>query len=537
MKHTPRCRPTLCRKSGTQGRPGSPSSADDGHIRDDLDLLTDVTGGSTSTRRSGGTEVVNNKTIPTVNFPSTPSQQSEPPPGTFRRNLEESRKKSSKDDSTCKSSTSAKSKSSKSSSSRGSGKPLPADGQDEGGRDKRLNGAKKGKKCQDRHHSRKGAEGEGGNAPQTEETAETTKAAPEAGENLLEVNVKVPDLPHARSPKRDQGRSPGNKNERRLIPPPSEGRQMLPHELLDLNLYHLTGFDFGDMEASTADSSRKKQTSWMNDRMALSQQSSRFELPMDMKELERITPQEYLKTFCIVTSRRLNLYQKVFIKHKDRTNHLNKESLTQCLKEVLIEMLTEDTLSEVFQLVEISEETRIDFRLFSGIAALAERMLYPNYTQPTQTNQPTNQPNQTKPTNQPTNQPNHHRHHHHQQQQQEEPANQPTNQPKPTKPPPPPPPPPPHQQQQQQTAAQDVKHFLLSKKRSKGMLCHRGHDGQERVPTRDPRDRGLRQPDLEAGRGQGRRGHEEASGGSERLQREDGETEYVMRNESGMVFV
>ncbi|XP_025091573.1 uncharacterized protein LOC112562508 [Pomacea canaliculata] len=444
MKHTPRCRPTLCRKgltvkgrphfcnfvnqaslhhrfgrdhsrpfsgdsdfsrsrrseanhdvgshhwknngrlfrrqSGTQGRPGSPSSADDGHIRDDLDLLTDVTGGSTSTRRSGGTEVVNNKTIPTVNFPSTPSQQSEPPPGTFRRNLEESRKKSSKDDSTCKSSTSAKSKSSKSSSSRGSGKPLPADGQDEGGRDKRLNGAKKGKKCQDRHHSRKGAEGEGGNAPQTEETAETTKAAPEAGENLLEVNVKVPDLPHARSPKRDQGRSPGNKNERRLIPPPSEGRQMLPHELLDLNLYHLTGFDFGDMEASTADSSRKKQTSWMNDRMALSQQSSRFELPMDMKELERITPQEYLKTFCIVTSRRLNLYQKVFIKHKDRTNHLNKESLTQCLKEVLIEMLTEDTLSEVFQLVEISEETRIDFRLFSGIAALAERMLYPNYT-------------------------------------------------------------------------------------------------------------------------------------------------------------
>lgn len=62
---------------------------------------------------------------------------------------------------------------------------------------------------------------------------------------------------------------------------------------------------------------------WMNGRLALSKQSSRFELPMDMRLLEVMTPLEYLSRYCIVTSRRQMLYDKIYNKHKDgRTGKL-----------------------------------------------------------------------------------------------------------------------------------------------------------------------------------------------------------------------
>ena len=55
----------------------------------------------------------------------------------------------------------------------------------------------------------------------------------------------------------------------------------------------------------------------MNGRLALSKQASRFELPMDVRQLETMTPLQYLNRYCVVTSRRQMLYDKIYMKHKD----------------------------------------------------------------------------------------------------------------------------------------------------------------------------------------------------------------------------
>jgi len=62
---------------------------------------------------------------------------------------------------------------------------------------------------------------------------------------------------------------------------------------------------------------------WMNGRLALSKQASRFELPIDLRSLETMTPLEYLRKYCIVTSRRRMLYDKIYMKYRDgRTGNL-----------------------------------------------------------------------------------------------------------------------------------------------------------------------------------------------------------------------
>lgn len=55
----------------------------------------------------------------------------------------------------------------------------------------------------------------------------------------------------------------------------------------------------------------------MTGRLALSKQASRFELPMDMRVLEKMTPLEYLNKYCIVSSRRQMLYDRIYYKNKD----------------------------------------------------------------------------------------------------------------------------------------------------------------------------------------------------------------------------
>lgn len=97
-----------------------------------------------------------------------------------------------------------------------------------------------------------------------------------------------------------------------------------------------------------------QKATWVTGRLALSQQSSRFTLPIDMARLERksssiseipvllnhldlwgvkihkknnsffveMTPLDYVKNFCIIKRRRKKLYQDIFVKHKDKTGSI-----------------------------------------------------------------------------------------------------------------------------------------------------------------------------------------------------------------------
>lgn len=100
---------------------------------------------------------------------------------------------------------------------------------------------------------------------------------------------------------------------------------------------------------------------WMHLPRKFSRMSARFELPMDLKELAKITPFDYLSKYVFQESDIKQLYHRIFIKHlpKDKINreendneeffaragvvrndllltrNLQEDSLMEALKEVL----------------------------------------------------------------------------------------------------------------------------------------------------------------------------------------------------------
>ena len=56
------------------------------------------------------------------------------------------------------------------------------------------------------------------------------------------------------------------------------------------------------------------------------------------------------------------------------------QGLETCLKETLVQALKENTYTDICDLLDITDETVVDFKLFSGVAAIIERILYPFYT-------------------------------------------------------------------------------------------------------------------------------------------------------------
>jgi len=124
---------------------------------------------------------------------------------------------------------------------------------------------------------------------------------------------------------------------------------------------------------------------WSFGRLALSQQSCRFELPMDMTALETMSPQDYLRRHCMVSSNRLELYHRTFLQHRVKahgergTGLVPYTNLEKCLRGVLVNTITTEEAEKLISMIEVTEDTKIDIELFCGIAALAERMLYPKF--------------------------------------------------------------------------------------------------------------------------------------------------------------
>ena len=56
------------------------------------------------------------------------------------------------------------------------------------------------------------------------------------------------------------------------------------------------------------------------------------------------------------------------------------QGLETCLRETLVQALKENTFADLCELLDITDQTVVDFKLFSGVAAITERILYPYYT-------------------------------------------------------------------------------------------------------------------------------------------------------------
>ena len=55
------------------------------------------------------------------------------------------------------------------------------------------------------------------------------------------------------------------------------------------------------------------------------------------------------------------------------------QGLEKAMREVLVHTLSIDELNQIYELVDITSETAVDYALFAGLASLAERVLYPKF--------------------------------------------------------------------------------------------------------------------------------------------------------------
>ncbi|KAE8622596.1 hypothetical protein XENTR_v10005302 [Xenopus tropicalis] len=111
--------------------------------------------------------------------------------------------------------------------------------------------------------------------------------------------------------------------------------------------------------------------------MGLSNKISRFEIPVDIKVLEDLTAQDYLRTYCRVCKRRQLYYKKFFDKFdKDRDGALSSQATEDALKHLYFNEISSSQVKDLMSLIKAKEDTKLDCMLFSSLCALSERLFY-----------------------------------------------------------------------------------------------------------------------------------------------------------------
>ena len=122
----------------------------------------------------------------------------------------------------------------------------------------------------------------------------------------------------------------------------------------------------------------KEQKPWLHGPLALSRHSCRYELPMDVRVLERMTPLEYTSQYCRLSSRRRTLFKHYFVKNdRDRDGLLNRRDLHNALRDLYAHSITAEQVKGILETLDIGQKvSSFDWQTFKGVAAFSERYLY-----------------------------------------------------------------------------------------------------------------------------------------------------------------
>lgn len=113
----------------------------------------------------------------------------------------------------------------------------------------------------------------------------------------------------------------------------------------------------------------------MLDELANQHHVSRFTLPMDLKELEQMSPLEYIRKFCRVMSYKEAMLYKTFIKFKNKAGNLPMTHLRLALQDVYPDTLHSVPWQKACEFICLPK-SEIDFRAFAGLCTLSERMFW-----------------------------------------------------------------------------------------------------------------------------------------------------------------
>ncbi|XP_063675455.1 uncharacterized protein LOC134812151 isoform X3 [Bolinopsis microptera] len=115
---------------------------------------------------------------------------------------------------------------------------------------------------------------------------------------------------------------------------------------------------------------------WVQSRILVSAQSARYELPMDMHVLAKLSPLEYLTEYAIICKRRQALYKLIFSKYdRERKHFLKRKQAIAGLKEIHLGSASDHEISAILKMINLDDNFKIDFRFFCSIAAFSERVL------------------------------------------------------------------------------------------------------------------------------------------------------------------
>ncbi|XP_066995852.2 uncharacterized protein [Anabrus simplex] len=129
---------------------------------------------------------------------------------------------------------------------------------------------------------------------------------------------------------------------------------------------------------------------WLSLPRVFSRESVRFELPLDLRKLNTMTPLEYLHNYVSVSSGRKLLYNRVFNRHREEpeddddeeeeaNRRIPSKNVDVALGEVMGSRLSETQVQYLRDLVGWEGLRYVEFRLWCGLCAVCERLLGPQY--------------------------------------------------------------------------------------------------------------------------------------------------------------
>uniref|UniRef100_H2ZCD5 Uncharacterized protein n=1 Tax=Ciona savignyi TaxID=51511 RepID=H2ZCD5_CIOSA len=138
-----------------------------------------------------------------------------------------------------------------------------------------------------------------------------------------------------------------------------------------------------------------KNQPWLFGRMALSRNICRFWLPIDVRDLQGLSPAQYLSKYCVITKRRYKLYAQAFERqlNKRKTKDTSIEAKTTldikgcdcALRDVHSNCIDDKQIALVRELVCINNDdtqcsvSRVKSSLFCQVCALTERLFYSHF--------------------------------------------------------------------------------------------------------------------------------------------------------------
>ncbi|XP_065352347.1 uncharacterized protein LOC135947414 [Cloeon dipterum] len=124
---------------------------------------------------------------------------------------------------------------------------------------------------------------------------------------------------------------------------------------------------------------------WLSVPRSFSRKSARFELPMDSRKLNRMTPLQYAQQLIQISRSRKLLYNEIFNKHREDSGMENEarsikmKVLPTILTEVMGREISSEDLKLLSELLGLPDDkwkqpSTLDFRTFCGVCAIAERV-------------------------------------------------------------------------------------------------------------------------------------------------------------------